>query len=234
MSAKNEFTKYANDYNNHNIIQKIVAKSIIRDIKKDLEPLPKRILEIGCGSGQIYNNIDWDIESYTAIDFSNNMCELHPKNKKIDVKCFDFDSNDFFEYINQSNYDLIISSSAMQWSKDLYKLINRLLSVSDKLYCSLFTSNTFKTIQKLSNSKSPIASLDYIKDSFRDFTNVSFETYNYNLSFNNKKELFDYIKKSGVSGGNNLDFKNAKKLYKEYNLDYLEFEVVFIKAFSKS
>ena len=31
------------------------------------------------------------------------------------------------------------------------------------------------------------------------------------------KDLFDYIKKSGVSGGNaSLDFKDAKKLYKEY------------------
>ncbi len=49
-----------------------------------------------------------------------------------------------------------------------------------------------------------------------------------------KKELFDYIKKSGVSGSSaSLDFKNAKKLYKEYKLNYLEFEVIFVKTISK-
>ena len=56
----------------------------------------------------------------------------------------------------------------------------------------------------------------------------------YKLEFENKKDLFDYIKKSGVSGGNDsLDFKDAKKLYKEYNLNYLEFEVIFVKTISK-
>ena len=56
----------------------------------------------------------------------------------------------------------------------------------------------------------------------------------YKLEFDNKKDLFDYIKKSGVSGVNaSLDFKDAKKLYKEYNLNYLEFEVIFVKTISK-
>ena len=58
--------------------------------------------------------------------------------------------------------------------------------------------------------------------------------HNYNLEFENKKDLFDYIKKSGVSGdSSNLDFKNAKKLFKEYSLNYLEFEVTVINTVSK-
>jgi len=230
MSVKNEFSKYANQYNSYNIIQQIVAKSIIRDINFE----PKRILELGCGSGQIIKNISWDFDYYKAIDFSQNMCNLHPTGKNIDVKCFDFDTNSFIENIKNDKYDVVISSSALQWSKDLSKIIKTLSSISPKIFAVLFTSNTFKTIQTITNNNSPILDENSIKEAFSKYCDCEFETIKYNLEFDNKKKLFDYIKKSGVSGGKVLEFKDAKKLYKEYNLNYLEFEVIFIKAFSKS
>jgi len=230
MSVKNEFSKYANQYNSYNIIQQIVAKSIIRDINFE----PKRILELGCGSGQIIKNISWDFDYYKAIDFSQNMCNLHPTGENIDVKCFDFDTNSFIENIKNDKYDVVISSSALQWSKDLSKIIKTLSSISPKIFAVLFTSNTFKTIQTITNNNSPILDENSIKKAFSKYCDCEFETIKYNLEFDNKKKLFDYIKKSGVSGGKVLEFKDAKKLYKEYNLNYLEFEVIFIKAFSKS
>ncbi|XPV68720.1 MAG: methyltransferase [Halarcobacter sp.] len=230
MSIKNQFSKYAKDYNNHNIIQQIAAKALVRDIKKQ----PKKILEIGCGSGQVYKYISWETNSYHAIDFSASMCELHPKGDNIKVACFDFDSEDFFSFLENKRFDMVISSSAMQWSKDLKKLIKNISKTTNEINAVLFTSNTFKTIQDITKIKSPILSLDEIKEAFSNSFKCDFEVHNYNLEFDNKKELFDYIKKSGVSGANsNLDFKNAKKLFKEYPLNYLEFEVVFIKTVSK-
>jgi len=230
MSAKNEFSKHANQYNSYNIIQQIIAKSLVRDIKTK----PKRILELGCGSGQIIKYISWDYDYYKAIDFSQNMCELHPKSDKIDVKCFDFDTEEFINSIKDDKYDLVISASALQWSSDLSKIIKTLSSISPEINAVLFTSNTFKRIQNISNNPSPILSEESIKSAFENYCSCEFETIKYNLEFNNKKELFDYIKKSGVSGGKVLDFKDAKKLYKDYDLNYLEFEVIFVKAFSKS
>jgi malonyl-CoA O-methyltransferase len=230
MSVKNEFSKHANEYNSYNIIQQIVAKSIIRDINTS----PKRVLELGCGSGQIIKYVSWDYDYYKAIDFSQSMCDLHPKAKNIEVKCFDFDSDDFFDNIKNDKYDVVISSSALQWSKDLNKIAKALSLISPEIYTGLFTSNTFKTIQSITGKKSPILDEDTIKKAFSKYCDCEFETIKYNLEFDNKKKLFDYIKKSGVSGESNLSFKDAKKLYKEYNLNYLEFEVIFIKAFSKS
>lgn len=230
MSVKNQFSKYAKEYNNFNIIQQIAAKALVRDIKNK----PKRILEIGCGSGQVYKYITWEIEKYDAIDFSPSMCELHPRNSKIEINCFDFDSKEFQNFLKNREFDIILSSSAMQWSKDLEKLISILSNTTNEINAVLFTSNTFKSIQKITGNKSPILSLDEIKNAFSKSFNCEFEVHNYNLEFENKKYLFDYIKKSGVSGGSsNLDFKMAKKLYKEYNLNYLEFEVIFVKTVSK-
>lgn len=230
MSVKNQFSKYAKQYKNHNIIQQIVAKSLVRELKGQ----PKRILELGCGSGQVFNHIDWNIEYYKAIDFSSSMCELHPKAENIEVKCYDFDTQAFLDEIKDNNYDVVLSSSALQWSKDLSKIVKHLSYITNEINAVLFTSNTFKTIQEISDRKSPILDEDSIKEAFSKHFECEFETIQYKLEFDNKKDLFDYIKKSGVSGGSaTLDFKMAKKLFKEYKLNYLEFEVIFVKTVSK-
>jgi malonyl-CoA O-methyltransferase len=220
---QNKFTKYAKDYDDNNIIQRIVSKALVREI--DLKP--KNILELGCGSGQIFREVDWEYESYKAIDFSYKMCELHPKDENLIVKCFDFDSPDFFEEIKNDNYDLIISSSALQWSKDISSLLEMILPKTKQFKGALFTSNTFKEIYKITKQPKSILSLDEIQDAFMPY-NPTFEVFEYKLYFENKQELFDYIKNSGVGGGNKLEFREAKNLYKSYQYDYLSFEVVFI------
>jgi len=229
LSVKNQFSKYANEYKNHNIIQQIVAKSLVRELKFQ----PKRILELGCGSGQVFNHISWEVEFYKAIDASSSMCELHPKADNIEVKCLNFDTDEFINEIKNDSYDIVLSSSALQWSNNLAKIIEQLSYITKEINAVLFTSNTFKTIQKITNTKSPILDEDSIKNAFSKFFNCEFETILYKLEFDNKKGLFDYIKKSGVSGEKSLSYSDSKKLYKEYPYNYLEFEVIFVKTISK-
>ena len=229
MSVKNQFSKYANEYKNHNIIQQIVAKSLVRELKFQ----PKRILELGCGSGQVFNHISWEVEFYKAIDASASMCELHPKSVNIEVKCLNFDTQDFINEIRNDSYDIVLSSSALQWSNDLSKIVQHLSYITKEINAVLFTSNTFKTIQEITKTKSPILDEDSIKEAFLKFFNCEFETILYKLEFDNKKDLFDYIKKSGVSGEKSLSYSDSKKLYKDYPYNYLEFEVIFVKTISK-
>jgi len=229
-NVETQFSKHANEYNHHNIIQQIVSKALVREL--DFEP--KKILELGCGSGQVFKNINFDFDYYKAIDFSQEMCKIHPRAKNLDIVCLDFDSEAFYKNIQNDKYDLILSSSALQWSQDLTKIINALSNISNKIQMVLFTSNTFQTIFKLSNKKSPILDTNSIKQAFDNSYNCEYEILNYKIEFENKKELFNYIKNSGVSGETNtLSFKEAKYLYKNYNLNYLEFEVIFIKGDKK-
>jgi malonyl-CoA O-methyltransferase len=224
LSIKSEFSEHANDYDGNNIIQRIVSRALVREVENN----PKRILELGCGSGQVYRQIDWDLEYYKAVDFSDDMCALHPKSKNLEVKCYDFDSQDFFHEIKNENYDLILSSSAMQWSKNLPLLLKNLMATTNSYNGVLFTSNTFKSIYEITKQPKAILSLEEIKNAF-DKYNASYEVFDYKLEFSSKKELFSYIKNSGVKGEVSLSFKDAKHLYKNYDLNYLEFEVVFVK-----
>jgi malonyl-CoA O-methyltransferase len=223
--VQNRFSKYANQYDNNNIIQRIVSKALVRE----LDFQPKQILELGCGSGQIYREILWQTNKYKAIDFSQNMCDIHPKNDGLEILCFDFDSDKFWDNIKNDKYDLVISSSALQWSKDLKKLLNNLSKISPKISTVLFTANTFKTIYNITKQKATILNTQEILKSFDDFQ-IEYEIINYKLEFKTKKEMFAYIKNSGTQGQIQLSYKEAKHLYKNYTLDYLEFEVIFIKS----
>lgn len=231
MSEKNQFSKYAKSYNNHNIIQQIVAKSLIRELG---DFRPKKILDLGCGSGQIIKHISWEYELFHGIDSSEDMCSIHKKGKNIKIDCCSFDDERFFRLIENQKYDIVLSSSALQWSANLTKVLKSLSKVTNRIDAVLFTSNTFKTIQNITKLPSPILDEQSIKQAFSESFSCVFETILYKLEFENKKELFSYIKKSGVSATSSLDFKSAKSLYKEYPYNYLEFEVVFVKATTKS
>lgn len=189
--VKEEFSIHSQDYGRYNIIQQIVAKALIRELSCE----PKRILELGCGSGQIFRNITFNPDYYKAIDFSSQMCNLHPKADNLDICCYDFDSIEFYDSLKNEKYDLILSSSALQWSKDLDKLLEFLSKLSPKMECALFTSNTFKTIFEITNKTSPILKKEFISDVFSKYFEATFETYQYKLEFDLKKDLFDYIKK---------------------------------------
>ena len=226
-AVQKQFSKHAKEYNSYNIIQQIISKALVREMNVQ----PKRILELGCGSGQVFRNINFPFEYYKAIDFSQEMCDIHPKHKNLDVSCLNFDSQVFHDELKDEQFDMVLSSSALQWSKDLDKILQTISNISDNINMVLFTSNTFKTIFELTDTLSPILDIQSINNSFSQYYTCKYEVLNYKLEFDNKKDLFNYIKNSGVSGNQStLSFEKAKYLYKNYHLGYLEFEVIFVKG----
>jgi len=74
-----------------------------------------------------------------------------------------------------------------------------------------------------------LLSAQTIRELTDKYFDAKFEVVQYKLEFDSTREMFRYIKKSGVSASRSvLTYKEAKKLMQEYPLNYLEFEVVFI------
>ena len=227
-----EFSRFANQYDQYNIIQKKVAKTLVKKL-----PFVKykNILDIGCGSGTIFKNLKKEgiyFDKLTVLDSSQNMLNIHPKTNKIEKICGDFNTQDFMKSLHLEEYDILLSSSSLQWSKDLDFTFNALSSLSKKAYFAIFTSGTFKTLHNIAKVDSPIYSSKEIKKSIlKYYEDVNFELHTYTLYFDTVRKMFQYIKKSGVSTGEKkLSYKEMKILMQSYPLDYLEFEVLFIEA----
>jgi malonyl-CoA O-methyltransferase len=225
MSVKNQFSINASDYNQYNIIQNKVIQSILKKISSK----PNSILDLGCGTGDLYNLIDWPIKNYHAVDFSEKMLMIHPKAEEVNCILGDFNNPLLFDELGKLKIERIFSTSSLQWAEDLDATFRYIKKMDVPVSFAIFTANTFKTIFKTANIPPLLRSVDEVTSLASNYFDAVYETEKYTLSFNNTPEMFRYIKKSGVSGSRNiLNYKNMKDLISNYPLDYLEFEVVFI------
>jgi malonyl-CoA O-methyltransferase len=230
-NAIKEFSRFAKAYDQYNIIQSEVAKRLVSSLPAGYY---RTIVDIGAGSGKVYKNLlEYDIsfERFIALDSSWEMLEIHPEEKCVKKVCADFNLPETFEKLDKKEEILLLSSSALQWSRDLDFTVSRLSQLSDKAYFAIFTSNTFKTLHQYAGIKSPIYSIEILKKAIDTYYDASYELRQYKLHFDSVYEMFRYIKKSGISGGEKrLGYKEMKALMKHYPLDHLEFEVLFVDA----
>lgn len=214
-----EFSKRAFSYTKHNIIQKKVVKRLVENIQSK----PKKILDLGCGSGAVYKHISWEIKEFIGVDNAANMCSLHPVNSKIKLINEDFETLDF------GKFDIVISSSALQWAKDLDLLFQKIALKSDEIAFAIFCDGTFKTIYEVTSLETFLPNKNELLKLLTRYFEFHHEVVNYKLDFEDNLSKFRYIKNSGVSGGvRKLNFKETKKLILDYPHKYLEFEVMFI------
>ncbi|MDK9693859.1 MAG: methyltransferase domain-containing protein [Sulfurimonas sp.] len=230
MNVSSEFSRHALEYGNYNIIQNMVIEKLLSHVAHK----PKRILDIGCGSGALIKAIDWEYDYFCGIDFAQGMLDLHPKSPKIELLYADFNQDELFESMLTYKWDFIFSASALQWAYDLERVFHYIQKLDAPISLAIFTSNTFKTLNKTASISSILRSADEVKRLTQNCLDAQFEVVNYKLEFESTRDMFRYIKKSGVSGSRKvLSYKESKKLLEEYPLSYLEFEVVFIYSPSR-
>ncbi|WP_295421855.1 methyltransferase domain-containing protein [Sulfurovum sp.] len=227
-----EFSRFAHQYDRYNVIQAQVAKTLAERL-----PLGRynTVLDIGCGSGEVFKNFQKKAllpKHFIALDSSKNMLDIHPEMKCITKVCADFNDKNFLDTLPLKHYDLLLSSSALQWSEDLDFTLEELSKLSNTFYAAIFTSGTFKTLHQVANINSPIYSAETLQKTIsKYYSDVSFVLHHYTLAFDSVREMFQYIKKSGVSSGEKkLSYGQTKYLMENYPLEHLEFEVLFVEA----
>ena len=231
--AIKEFSRFAYQYDKYNEIQSEVAKKLVSQIPiKSYEC----IIDVGCGSGEVYKNIKKNgihTIKFIALDSSEEMLSLHPNNIDVEKLIANFNHQNIFNKLSLSSETLMVSSSALQWSTDLDFTFSQLAKQAKEAYFAIFTANTFKTLHKAAGIQSPIYEEEILKDKIQKYYYADFELIKYRLEFETIREMFTYIKKSGVSGGERqLTYQKIKALMNEYPLKYLEFEVLFVRATS--
>jgi len=227
MKISREFSKYAGDYEFRNSIQNLVVEKMLSLVKGK----PKCILDLGCGSGAVCKNISWEYTHFLGVDFADGMLALHPKKDKVELLYCDFNKAELFAKLEDKKFDYILSASSLQWADNLEGLFSSISTLKTPVALAIFTANTFKTLNKTAGIDSILKASEEIETLQKKYFNANFEVVEYRLEFENVREMFRYIKKSGVSGSRNLlSIKEMKKLMRDYPLDYLEFEVVYISS----
>jgi len=217
-----EFSRRAKSYTQYNIIQ----KQVVHELMKNIGSKPKRVLDLGCGTGAVYELIDWDITQFTGIEKAGQMCALHPKNAKIRLLHEDFEDETVLQ--NAGHFDMVISSSAIQWAQDLPKLLQNISKITDEVAFAIFCEGTFKTIYEMTGLQSFLPSHEMLLKTLEQYFAFDYEIKRYQLHFPDNISKFRYIKQSGVSGGKRkLNVTQTRRLIKTYPLEYLEFEVFF-------
>jgi len=225
----NEFSRFAKEYISSNHIQQEIAKHLISLSTEKFNS----ILDLGCGGGEVYNNISWDFNKFVAIDSSFDMCSFHPRKSNISVIQANFDNNDLFFSLKKSyHFDVLISSSSLHWSRDIDNLVCNIATIADNILISVITNNSFKKLHNSLNIKSPLYSKDKIINSIKRYFCIDFiQLKDYTINFNSSKELLTFIKHTGIGGGKQLSsVKDILNLIKEDTIKTLEFEVLFIRA----
>ena len=226
-----EFSRFAAVYSRHNIIQAEVAQKLISMLpQKQYET----ILDLGCGRGEVYRNLKKQGVGFghlTALDISVEMLQLHPSGENLTMVQNDFNQPDILKALPASHYDLLISSSALQWSSDLDATLPLLASLSDRFYFAIFTAGTFRSLHRCAGITSPIYSEAILKEKISKYFDAEYETIRYKLHFDTVYKMLRYIKESGTSGGERrLSYTQTKQLLDTYPYDYLEFEVLFVSS----
>jgi len=225
MKIQQSFSQNAQDYEQVNIIQTRVLEALIAKI----EGTPSSILDIGCGSGGVYKAITWELSSFVGIDFAEGMIALHPKGEHITLLREDFNDPDAFDRLSAYRFDRIISSSALQWAEDLDATLGNIAALGAPVSLSVFTSNTFKTLYETAELPPLLRSREEVISLLKKHFDGEIETVNYTLAFDSVREMFRYMKRSGVGAGRNvLGYKMMKRVMEEYPLDHLEYEIVLL------
>jgi malonyl-CoA O-methyltransferase len=228
MMAKHikEFSKNAHRYDAHTALQQEIAHYLVSKISSQ----PQTILDLGCGSGAVLKQISWDFGQFTGVDSAPRMCELHPRSENVHIRCDSFEALHLYE----TSYDLIISSSALQWAQEIEPLIRQIAFTCKEGAFAIFTDKTFETIYEMSGLKRFLPNAKVLIALFESVFTCKVEIKTYRLFFEDNPSKFRYIKNSGVSGGEKrLSVAQTKALIYDYPHDYLEFEVLFVWGTSK-
>ena len=225
MRIHEEFSRYAAQYGMHNVIQAKVAQKLAADTQDK----PCKVLDLGCGNGTLFSHIDWEVDAFMGVDFSESMLSHHPQGVNVTLMLGDFNDPTLFEKLSSVTFDRIYSASALQWADDMDRVFKSIGALNSSVSLAIFTSGTFKTLYETAGLSPILKSSDEVVECASRYFAAEFEIVRYVLEFDTVREMFRYIKRSGVSGGRRvLDFSQTKRLMESYPLNYLEFEVVFI------
>ena len=190
---------------------------------------PRRLLDVGCGSGNIYQTLAEPPERFVGLDFAPGMCALHPKGQGVFIAEMDFNDTGALASLGQHGpFDLVVSSCALQWAADLPKTLRALGRLGDRFALAILTDQTLAQLHQRSGLSSPLLPQSGIEEAIKSTLGLEVELRSYEIDFESPAALLGYVRQSGITGGSHrgLGYSQVRALMQDRSLTTLTFEAV--------
>ena len=222
MESHRAFDRRAESYDNYNLIQRRAAHRLLSKVDGNAET----IVDLGCGTGILCRLYEHPFTRWIAVDASAAMLAKHPESERIEKRVGDFDDPELFRQLRETDFDLLLSSSALQWASDIDWTLSRIAELGKPTALNIFTAGTFATLHRTAGCDSPIPDREAIEKALIRRLGIRPELCRYRLYFRSTRDMLRYIQRSGVGGPPRLSVSQMRHLLEAYPLNYLEFELL--------
>ncbi len=191
--VKTKFQKSMSTYCENAPVQMKMAEKLSNYLDKHYD----NILEIGSYTGFLTHEIikKTDFKTYTALDITDSFDYI--KNLSPKIK---FISGDIEQTELKEKYDLITSSSTLQWCVDFEGVIKKLksyLKPEGHIIIAIFGKQNLYQIKNVFNTSLNYPEISEIRKIFSTKVNIIEETVT--IQVNNPKEILKHLKYTGVN-----------------------------------
>jgi ubiquinone/menaquinone biosynthesis C-methylase UbiE len=126
MRFLKQYNPFADNYNQQIEVMNEKSISEFKEALRLVQPEGKKVIDLGCGAGDLAPYLQELGYEYSGVDSSEEMINLARKKSGVNVKVEDFANTTF----DDSNFDLVVSKWAIQTTNGIdavYKECSRLL-----------------------------------------------------------------------------------------------------------
>ena len=204
---QNRFAGNFESYNRLAIVQRQVAARLGCLIQKTKKQDFNRILEIGCGTGFLTQEIlsNYSVKEYVLNDLADSAFnEVQKYTGNLNYGDFNFISGDAEETIFPDQLDAVFSASSIQWFQNIERFLKKMHALLNKngiIAISTFGKNNFKEIKTTLNVGLKYKSLSELCNLISpDYTIIHAEEWTQEESFQGPHEVLKHMKLTGVNG----------------------------------
>lgn len=145
------FHQRAADYDQHIAVQKRVVDNLVEHVRSYPGLLPNSILDVGSGTGSLLRRLHslWPDASLSGLDLAYNMCLRSAD--KLGESCLVVNGDAESLPFSDKSYDLVVSTSALQWAGNLSSVLSelqRVMKPGASLCVAFFCEGTLCELQR--------------------------------------------------------------------------------------
>ena len=210
-SVAKHFSAAAESYADLSELQVGIAEGLLKQIPCPC--MPRRVLDLGCGTGEMAIGLSqlFPDAKIVAVDIAPGMLEV--ATERVSKSNIAWHCCDRFEEITTEPYDLVVSSSALQWMQPIPEVVEKVFNaVADGgvFLCSVMLLGTYQELHsvraEVAPEVRPLLALPDFSEVCESFAAVGFdlewaEYRRVEQSYGSARSFLERIRKQGFTGG---------------------------------